>query len=156
LRHGIYPIYLAIHLSMEQLLEFIGNHPVLSLTFLVLQVAYVWTFVGAPGVGVKKISPFDVTRLINHDDALVLDVRSAAEFSQGHILNAMHIPDHSLGDQMGRLEKYRSRPIITTCKNGHTGAKASNALHKQGFEKVFTLQGGLLAWEDASLPLSRK
>ena len=141
---------------MEQYLEFFGNHLGLCMAFLVLIGVMLWTFTQGAGPGVKKVGPMDVTRLINHEDALVLDVRSDGEFNNGHILNAMHIPQQHLDEQIDKLHKFRERPIITACRTGQTSARASNALRKQGFEKVYYLSGGLLAWEDANLPLTKK
>lgn len=141
---------------MEQLVEFLGNHWVLTLALTVI-LALLLASVVYPGArGVQKVSPMDATRLINHEDAVVLDVRSAGEFGQGHILNAMHIPLSNLSDQIRKLEKYRTRPIITACRTGHQSANAGSALRKQGFEKVYNLSGGMLAWENANLPLTKK
>ena len=106
--------------------------------------------------GVGKLSPTDATRLINHEDAIIVDVRTDGEFNQGHIINAVHIPQKFLDDQLDKLEKYKDRPIITTCRTGQTSARAGGQLKKHGFDKVYHLSGGILAWEGANLPLTRK
>ena len=141
---------------MEQYLEFFGNHTGLSAAFFGLVGVFVWTLTQGAGRGVKKAGPMDVARLINHEDALVLDVRSDGEFNTGHILNAMHIPQQHLDEQLDKLAKYHDRPIITVCRSGQTSARAGSTLHKKGFENIYYLNGGLLAWEDAQLPLSKK
>jgi len=139
---------------MGQLLEFAGNHPILVLLFFSLLGALVWTFVG--GAGARRIGPMDATRLINHEDAVVLDVRPEAEFKEGHIVNAVHIPMTELESRVDKLHKHRERPIVAVCRAGSQSAAACKLLQKRGFSKVYSLSGGILAWQGASLPLTRK
>jgi len=141
---------------MARLLEFASNHPALVLAFFVILGMLIWTLFQTASRGVKKLSPSDATLLINREDAVVLDVRSDGEFHQGHIVNSVHIPQRSLPEQIEKLEKFRDRPIITTCRTGQVAASVGNTLRKHGFEKVYNLQGGILAWEGANLPLTKK
>ena len=138
---------------MSQLLEFLSNHSILSMIFFVLTGTLVWTFVG--GGGGRRVEPAQATRLINHENAVVIDVRSDGEYAQGHIINAIHQPLGGLAQQLSKLEKYRDCTIITACRNGQQAASASGILRKHGFEKVFSLSGGIVAWQGASLPLTK-
>ena len=139
----------------DRLPEFLANHPTLAMAFFVILGFLVWSLFQTASRGVRKLSPVDATRLINDEDAVVLDVRTDGEYRQGHILNAMNIPEKMLPAELEKLSKYRSRPIITTCRTGQTSASAGNTLRKNGFEKVYSLHGGILAWEGANLPLSK-
>lgn len=143
---------------MAQLLEFLANHWTLTVAFVVIVGALVWTFVpgGIGSAGVKQIDPTEATRLINHEDAVVVDIRSEAEFKQGHILNAVHLPMSQLSENLKKMEPYKDRPIITLCRTGQRAPGAAGTLRKQGFEKVYALKGGLLAWQNANLPLVKK
>ena len=123
------------------------------MVFFVLAGVLVWTFVG--GGGGRRVEPTQATQLINHENALVIDVRSDGEYAQGHIVNAINQPLGGLAQQISKLEKYRTRTIITTCKNGQQAANASGVLRKNGFENVFSLSGGIAAWQGASLPLTK-
>ena len=143
-------------MQVDRLPEFLSNHPLLGMGLLAILGGIAWTFLQGSARGVRKLSPSDVTRLINHEDAIVLDVRSDGEFRQGHIVNALNIPDTQLADRIDKLNKYRERPIIATCRTGQVSAKAGGKLAAHGFEKVYSLSGGILAWESASLPLTRK
>ena len=143
-------------MSVDRLQEFFTNHPALCMGFVAILAGIAWTFFQGSARGVRKVGPSDVTRLINHEDAVVLDVRSDGEFRQGHIVNALNIPESQLAERIGKLNKYRSRPIIATCRTGQISVKAGGKLAAQGFEKVYSLSGGILAWEGASLPLTRK
>jgi rhodanese-related sulfurtransferase len=140
---------------MEQLVEFAGNHPGLFLAFAIVSGLLVWSFLGDQISGVASLLPQEAILLINHDDAIVLDVREDNEYVQGHILNSMHIPLSMLSEKIARLEKYRNRPIIASCKSGNRSSNACRQLKKNGFEKVNNLKGGIMAWESASLPLAK-
>lgn len=140
---------------MHQLLEFVTAHSDLTIAFLVILGGLGWTFIASGGLG-GGVDPNEATHLINHQDAIVLDVRSDDEFKGGHILNAVHIPESSVKDSMSKLEKYRNKPLIVVCRSGQRAQTTVSLLRKNGFEKVHTLGGGLTAWEDANLPLTTK
>lgn len=140
---------------MEQLFEFTGNHPVLISAFLIVLTALAWNLISDPG-GKNAVDPMGATSLINHEDALVLDVRSIAEFKDGHIVNAVNIPLNGLSGNLKQLEKHRGRPIVAVCRSGSRSGAACKLLRKQGFENVKNLRGGMMAWESANLPVRRK
>lgn len=103
-----------------------------------------------------RLSPAQATQLINREDAQVLDVREQAEWAKGHIHGARHLPSGEIAQRVGELEKFRTKPLIVVCASGQRSASASGALRKAGFEKVFALDGGIGAWEQAGLPLTKK
>jgi rhodanese-related sulfurtransferase len=140
---------------MGQFFEFIGNHLFLFLALFAVSGALAWNIMQTNIAGVSMINAFELTKLLNHEDALVVDVRQEQEFIQGHILNSINIPLGNLSDKMNRLEKYREKPIIAVCLSGQRSAQACGKLKKQGFEKVYNLSGGIMAWQSANLPLTR-
>ena len=103
--------------------------------------------------GVPNLSPADAVTLINRSNALVLDVRDDSEFAGGHIAEAFHIPLTSLNDRLAELKKYKNKPILVNCQRGMRSAKACTILHKAEFTQVHNLDGGLLAWVAAKLPV---
>lgn len=139
----------------EQLLEFAGNHILLVSAFAIVLSALIWNLAVNPG-GKYAVDPLTATSLINHEDAVVLDVRSMAEFKDGHIVNSVNVPLNGLGNNIKQLEKYRSKPIIAVCRSGSRSGAACNLLRKNGFENVKNLRGGIMAWESANLPVKRK
>ena len=102
------------------------------------------------------VSPVEATLLINREDAAVIDIRDQAEYSKGHIPNSRHIPVAEFERRSTELEKLKSRPLIVYCATGARSGAAISALRKAGFEKLFNLRGGLLEWEKAGQPVSRK
>ncbi|NJO17619.1 MAG: rhodanese-like domain-containing protein [Thioploca sp.] len=140
---------------MAQFIEFAGNHPYLFLAFSVVSGLLVWNILNDQITGIKSLLPQEATLLINHEEAVILDVREENEYIQGHILNSIHIPLNTLSDKIPRLEKYRNRPIIASCMSGNRSARACSTLKRNGFEKVHNLKGGVIAWQNANLPLTK-
>jgi rhodanese-related sulfurtransferase len=140
---------------MEQFVEFVGNHPFLFLALSIVTTLLFWSLLGERMSGIKSLVPQEATLLINHDNAVVLDVREENEYAQGHILKSVHIPLGSLSDKIKTLEKYRTRPIIASCMSGNRSGRACSLLKKNGFENVHNLKGGIIAWQNANLPLTR-
>ena len=103
--------------------------------------------------GGSAVSPQDATLMINRHDAVVLDARSPEEFGKGHIINARNVPLAQLEGRAGELQKHKAKPIIV-CDDG-LRASAAASLRKMGFEKVYTLSGGIAAWQQAGLPVEK-
>ena len=140
----------------EQLIEFLGNHPALTLAFVAICAGIAWTFIAGRTAAGKSVSPMDAVRLTSREDAVVLDVRGESEFAAGHIVNAVNVSESTLKDSTARIDKYRDRTLVVACKTGQRAGAVSAALRKQGFEKALALQGGIAAWQSAGLPLSKK
>jgi rhodanese-related sulfurtransferase len=141
---------------VERLLEFAGRHPELFAALGVIVALLVWTSVRGRLQGIRSVGPVEATLLISHEDALVLDVREPHEVKDGLILNSVHVPLGQVRDHLGKLEKYKDRPVIVGCRSGSRSHSAAALLAKAGFAQVYNLQGGLLAWQNANLPLVKK
>jgi len=135
------------------LIEFVGNNWYLFVALVVILGLLTHNLiVGGKG----SVDPGGATDLINHKNALVIDVRPAADFAQGHVINAINIPFNGFKDQIGTLQKHKARPIVVSCRSGSQSSAACQQLRKQGFQDVYNLSGGLMAWQNAGLPLTRK
>jgi rhodanese-related sulfurtransferase len=140
---------------MPRLLEFVINHWDL---FLALAIILFMMFSGGLGSrlrGFKELNAQQAVQLLNHSNALMLDVREDSEYKDGHIIDALHIPLGKLGERMGELEKFREKSIIVSCRSGHRSSNACAKLRKSGFETVYNLKGGVMAWQSAGLPLQK-
>jgi rhodanese-related sulfurtransferase len=104
--------------------------------------------------GVARLSPQDLTQMINSDQVVVLDIRDKTAFDQGHILNAINIPSAELMANLNKLEKYKNKSIVII-DGGGQGLKIATNLRKQGF-KLYSLAGGLNGWKAQGLPLTKK
>ncbi|MEO7558058.1 MAG: rhodanese-like domain-containing protein [Gammaproteobacteria bacterium] len=141
---------------MQQITTFILNHWELFLALVVILALLASTGLSHNLLGFKELQPPELTQMVNHQNAVVLDVREDKEFGEGHIVNAVHVPLSTLEVRLKTLEKFKGRPIITTCQTGDRSARAAALLRKHGFEPVYKLAGGLMAWRGAKLPLSTK
>ncbi|MDH5178718.1 MAG: rhodanese-like domain-containing protein [Gammaproteobacteria bacterium] len=110
---------------------------------------------GATLKGYSVVGPAEATQLINREDAVVIDVRETKEYAAGHIVNSIHIPLQSLQNKVSELEKHKSKKLIVGCQFGNRSASACAMLKKQGFENIYNLKGGMAAWTNASLPLTK-
>ena len=99
-----------------------------------------------------SLTPQQATQLINAQQGVFLDLRDAADYKQGHIVDALHIPASKLTDRMAELEKYRSKPIVLVCKMGQQSGAAGKQLKAQKFEQVYKMSGGMMEWGNLQLP----
>lgn len=141
-------------MDYHQLSEFFTNHLLLVMAFFAILAMLIGNELRRIFSSVKEVAPGEATRLLNHDNAIMVDMRSDKEYRDGHVVNAIHAPPDTQ-DALGRLEKYRDRPLILYCRSGQQSARLSGQLSKQGFDSVYHLKGGLQAWEQANLPLSK-
>lgn len=114
-----------------------------------------WSVFGNRLRGIKEVDHVAAMQLINHKNALVLDVREQAEYDAGHVLNSKLIPLGKLKERLGELKKYRERPIIIVCRTENRSSSACVLLGKEGFAQTYNLSGGIVAWQKANLPLEK-
>ena len=143
---------------MEQFFVFLQKSPMNMLLFgsvILSGGMLLWPLVGRfmhPG---QEVGPIEAVQLINRRDAVVLDVRNAPEYKSGHINNARHLPEGELDARMKELEKIKSKPIIVSCGRGNRSLNVANRLRKLGYPEVFSLRGGIAAWQQANMPLEK-
>lgn len=123
-----------------------------ALVIILFLLARTWFGPGA----VSVLMPSEAIQLINHKDALVVDVRTDKEHLQGHVMNSLHIPLGVLENRITELQPYKSSSIVMVCRSGARSGQAASKLKKLGFEGVHNLGGGMLAWERANLPVTTK
>ncbi len=135
---------------MDQLFEFIGNHPFLVGTFVLLLALFVRNETQRGG---KSVSAQQLVDMVNREDAVVLDVRDKKEYDAGHIVDAVNIPYASLESRLSELKDYKERPLVIACRMGQHAGAAGTLLRKNGFEQVSRLTGGIAEWRNQSLPV---
>ena len=93
-----------------------------------------------------------LTAMVNKANAVVLDVRSAKEFEDGHIADAINISHDKIENRIAELEKHRGVPIIIVDKIGQHASSVGKALTQDGYT-AFRLSGGISEWTANKLPL---
>ncbi len=140
---------------MQQLIEFVTNHILLFSGLVIILVLIAQNLIAGFG-GKLSLAPMQATQLINREDAVVIDVRPLSDFNNGHIVNAINIPNTALKNQINMVQKHKGKPIIVACRSGAQSSAACKVLRDAGIEPVYNLQGGMLAWQNDSLPISKK
>ncbi|WP_413699805.1 rhodanese-like domain-containing protein [Psychromonas sp. KJ10-10] len=109
------------------------------------------TFISA---NTQQISAQALLELLNTGQApLILDVRSEAEFQQGHINTAMNISYEQLETKSDLLVAYKHKPIVIYCRSGRRAQVAYQTLKAKGFTQLIDLQGHMIEWEKRRYPL---
>jgi rhodanese-related sulfurtransferase len=112
-----------------------------------------WRSEERPVQRLELIDTDELARRIEGDaPPLVLDVRDADEFDEGHIPGSIHIPYAELPDRLGELPG--SRSIATICSGGKRSGLAASVLQRKGFEDVVHVaHGGVGTWRLAGRPV---
>ena len=97
-------------------------------------------------------STLQVTQLMNRGKTVVLDVRTPEEFATGHLRDAKNIPLADFPTRIGELDKSKGKSVVVVCQSGARADKAVKLLQRAGFDDVISLDGGVAAWQAASLP----
>ena len=92
--------------------------------------------------------------LMNDSNVVVLDVRTADEFKDGHLVGALNI-DQAQGDFIQKVKEAlpTDRTIAVYCRSGRRSANAAGRLAAEGYKAV-NLKGGILAWKEAKMPVT--
>ncbi len=134
-------------------MAFAGRNQVLALALAGLTIAIVFNEIGGLFRGYKGLRPAELTGLVNRDSALVVDLRPYADFDKGHIAGARNVQMTQFDPENPQLKAAQSLPVVLVCKTGQSAGTAAKRLRKAGFEKVYVLDGGIAAWQQADLPL---
>lgn len=135
-------------------MEFVEQNLIWVALALVSGGMLLWPMVA--GGTVARLTPAEATLMMNREDALVLDVRETGEWGSGHIHGARHITLGQLEKRLSELDKFKEKPIIVVCATGNRSSSACGQLKKHGFDKVYSLGGGVSSWVEANLPLTTK
>lgn len=105
---------------------------------------------------IDELSLHDVEQAISAAD-VVIDVREADEFNQGHIPGAINIPRGILEFKLSATPELEARDlhIVLYCKTSGRGAMAAKSLKDMGYIHVKSIAGGCDAWIEAGKPLAK-
>ena len=98
------------------------------------------------------LSPSQAVQMMNHQHAVLVDIRDAAAFQACHIPQARNLPVADFEKKIASLPK--NKPVILVCDIGRSAVSAAVQLRKLGIAEVTVLDGGLRAWSTAGLPVT--
>jgi len=139
--------------NYEELLAFAGRNPMLSAALVGLTVAIIVTEIRRLFRGFKGIKPAELTQLINAGGTVVVDLSASGDFEKGHIAGSRNAQASAFGPDNKLVATAKQSPVVLVCRSGNASETAAKALKKAGFEKVYVLDGGIPAWQQAELPL---
>lgn len=104
----------------------------------------------------------DAATLVSAEDAfrdksphLILDVRTAQEFAEGHLPGAINIPHDVVRGDDPRLKDWKDKPVLVYCRSGRRSGLAADKLEQAGFSRVQKLKGDMPGWVQAGYPVER-
>lgn len=136
---------------MGQLGQFIIHHWALWIALIVVLAAIFISELQEQKKRGKELSPQAAIKLINDDNAVVIDLRDADSYRKGHIIGAIRASSEDF--EQGRMDKYKSSQLVIVCAKGLQSAAVASKLKQQGFEQATVLSGGMSAWQASDLPI---
>ncbi len=121
-----------------------------------VMLAFLLLLAVAPGAraGDAAVAPADLAaRIARHEAPLIVDVRSAKEYADGHLPGALNIPHDEIARRWTALNARRDQEIVLYCHSGRRAGLAQQALEKLDFSHTRLLDGSIQAWQAAGLPL---
>lgn len=139
----------------QDILYFVNHNLLLCLGWLLVLILLIAVVIRERLYGPKPLSTTQVTKLINQEDAILIDLRLSSEYSKGHITNAESFGSSELKDTavlFKRLEANKNKPIILICKDGLNSKQQAFKLKTKGLTTVSYLHGGMATWQAEGLP----
>lgn len=139
------------------MLDFLIDNAVLVLAALTSGGLLLWPLLRGAQAGGQAVSVSEAVRLMNREKAVLVDIRDAAAYAAGHATGSRHIPleDFSKTPLPAALPSNKSTPVLLVCDRGLRASKAASLLRKGGYERAFTVEGGMAAWREAQLPIEK-
>jgi rhodanese-related sulfurtransferase len=106
--------------------------------------------------GIPMIDAETAKKIVDNNDAIILDVRTHQEFITGHLIGARLIPVAELPDRIEEIASYKNNQILVYCRGGNRSATASAVLKTHGFLKIANLKGGIMAWVSHGYPIVKE
>lgn len=141
---------------LHKLPQFIDNHVALVGLFATLLVALIVVQIAQLFSKTRELTPAGLTQLINRDSPLLIDLSAIADYEKMHVPGARHVLMSQFDPENKELTKAKELPVVVMDKDGNgNSTKAAQRLVKAGFQKVYFLGGGVLAWHQAQLPVAK-
>ncbi|WP_392537909.1 rhodanese-like domain-containing protein [Legionella sp. 227] len=135
---------------MEHFSQFIIHHWQLWLAFIVILLLTFINELITQKRKAKELTPQAAVDLINHENAVVIDLRDKEAFSKGHIIDSIHAKSEDFEQQ--KMDKYKNKPLILIASRAFDAQTVANKIRAQGYQP-HVLGGGIAAWQNAELPL---
>ena len=113
---------------------------------LTVAVIIILTLTGCSDGGYKKITTAQAKEIMENEQVIVLDVRTEEEFREGHIENAILLPNVEITLKAEEMLTDKDAKILVYCRSGRRSEAAARDLLEMGYKNVYDF-GGLNEWE---------
>ncbi|MDR2016525.1 MAG: rhodanese-like domain-containing protein [Burkholderiales bacterium] len=143
------------NVSLMELLDFLIKNWMLVIIFVGSgALLFLWPQIQNRFSPAAGVSTLEATKLINAGGVIVLDIRDAASYAEGHLGKAINIPLAELRGKLPELRKKSPKNILVYCDRGQKSLAAAKILAEMD-KSIHNLQGGLAAWKEAGLPVEK-
>jgi phage shock protein E len=113
---------------------------------------------GEPNASSTKVTPMTQEQLLEHQakhagHLFVLDVRTPAEYAEGHVPGAVNVPHDQLESRLAEVPK--DKDVVLYCRSGRRTALAADVLARHGYTRLSHLEGDMQAWIDKGRPVQK-
>ncbi len=137
---------------MDRLIDYFTKEPLLAGGLVLMTLVVLGYEIRQRVALASAIAPNEAIRLVN-SGAVLVDLRSANQFKDGHIAGAKNLPGDQIAADPKAIERLAAKTVVLYCGDGATTAAAQRTLAKAGAKDVFSLRGGLAAWTQENLPV---
>jgi sulfur-carrier protein adenylyltransferase/sulfurtransferase len=102
---------------------------------------------------IEEIDPADARAELERGDAVLVDTREQHEWDEAHLEGAALVPPDTVADRIESVVPDRSQRVLVYCRVGNRSARAVDTLEELGYEDVASIDGGIVAWQDAGYPV---
>ncbi len=140
---------------MQEVIDFLSHHVALSIAAIIVLILLLIIEMLRSKQRRYCINPVQATQLINHDNAVVIDIRPTSAFQSGHIINALSMNVNDIKSPSKKIEKMKNKPLLIVCAAGMDSQKIAALLLKHGYN-AYALSGGMRRWVDAQMPVVKE
>lgn len=134
-------------------MNFIVDNWYLFLVAIASAAALFWPLVSGGALGALTIT--DAVQRINKEKALIVDVRTPAEFATGTILGAKNVELSQLAEKLPAVAKSKEQAIVLICATGNRSQGAARVAKRLGYTQALSMAGGMNAWRAANMPVQK-
>ncbi len=114
----------------------------------------VMQYEGNDDIMLNELTVEQASAMIEKENALVLDVRTPAEYYRSHIQGATLVPLQQLQQRVSELQNHKDKPVLIYCRTGNRSTVAAQILVEEGFSKLYHLSQGIVGWQRAGKPVT--
>jgi rhodanese-related sulfurtransferase len=138
---------------MVNVLPFFAHHLILTSGFAVALFLTVLYETAAHSAVTHKIPTVELIRLMNNENAVVIDLRAKDVYKKGHIIGAYNLMQDEILKKIESIAKDKALSVVLVCYEGVSAEKQVAPLKSLNYEKVFVLDGGMRSWIETGLPV---